>query len=177
MWPHFLPHRPHWKIWLRLQLNWLIYKYIFLAQPWLKNLSVRVSPSDRTTPSTTMAHYQLTTMGPTTANPDYEDFNDMVNASLVTNGTPVGWESPYSLPFIVTIAILMFILAVVTVLGNLMVLLSFYIDKNIRTPSNYFIFSLAVSDLIIGFEGFPFYSVYVLQGEKWPLGWFMCDLW
>lgn len=116
-------------------------------------------------------------MGPTTVNPDYEDLSEMANSSFGMNATPGDWESPYSLTFIVTIAVLMFILAVVTVLGNLMVLLSFYVDKNIRTPSNLFIFSLAVSDLIIGFEGFPFYSVYVLQGEKWPLGWFLCDLW
>lgn len=39
-------------------------------------------------------------------------------------------------------------LSVITVLGNLVVLLSYYLDKNIRQPSNYFIFSLAISDLV-----------------------------
>ncbi|KAI6240037.1 G-PROTEIN-RECEP-F1-2 domain-containing protein [Aphelenchoides fujianensis] len=39
------------------------------------------------------------------------------------------------------------VLSVVTIGGNLIVLLSYYLDKNIRQPSNYFIFSLAISDL------------------------------
>lgn len=45
-------------------------------------------------------------------------------------------------------AVLMALLSVITVIGNLAVLLSYYLDKNIRHPSNYFIFSLAVSDLV-----------------------------
>lgn len=44
--------------------------------------------------------------------------------------------------------LIMGILSVLTILGNLVVLLSYYLDKNIRQPSNYFIFSLAVSDLV-----------------------------
>lgn len=53
----------------------------------------------------------------------------------------LSWSS-YLLIFFMTF------LSVVTVLGNLVVLLSYYLDKNIRQPSNYFIFSLAISDLV-----------------------------
>lgn len=30
---------------------------------------------------------------------------------------------------------------------------------------------------VIGVEGFPFFTVYVLQGEKWYLGHLVCNLW
>ncbi|WKX98695.1 hypothetical protein Q1695_013963 [Nippostrongylus brasiliensis] len=56
-------------------------------------------------------------------------------------------------------AIAMAVLSIVTVVGNLAVLLSYYLDKNIRHPSNYFIFSLAVSDLV----STPFFGYFILR--------------
>ena len=47
---------------------------------------------------------------------------------------------------------LMAVLSVVTVIGNTAVLLSYYLDKNIRQPANFFIFSLAISDLVRHFR-------------------------
>lgn len=103
----------------------------------------------------------------------YSPTSSPENFTQSDNGT----VAPYHPFFVITVATLMFILSFVTVVGNLMVMLSFYLDKNIRQPSNYFILSLAVSDFMIGLEGFPLYSIYVLQGNQWTLGWFLCDLW
>lgn len=61
----------------------------------------------------------------------------------VTSSSPVLWHS-------VVFGLLAAATSLVTVGGNLIVILSFIIERSIRQPSNYFIASLAVSDLLIG---------------------------
>ena len=63
-----------------------------------------------------------------------------------------------------------------TIGGNFVVILSFIIDRNIRVATNFFLASLACSDLLIGMISMPFYTVYLLH-QSWPLGEFLCDLW
>ncbi|VDK50099.1 unnamed protein product [Anisakis simplex] len=74
---------------------------------------------------------------------------ETVSSSSASLSTVTGLiiDSDLSLGSIL-LAIIMGALSIITVVGNLAVLFSYYIDKNIRQPSNYFIFSLAVSDLM-----------------------------
>lgn len=67
-------------------------------------------------------------------------------------------------------------LSVVTVVGNIMVMVSFKIDKQLQTISNYFLFSLAVADFAIGLISMPLFTVYTVLGY-WPLGSHVCDTW
>ncbi|CAD5215208.1 unnamed protein product [Bursaphelenchus okinawaensis] len=51
------------------------------------------------------------------------------------------------------------------------------IHQQTGTVNNRYIVSLAVSDLIIGLEGIPLFTVYVVNGDQWPLGSIACETW
>jgi len=88
-----------------------------------------------------------------------------------------GVALPFSVWQTVLLGSLAALTCALTVAGNLVVVLSFVIERSIRQPTNYFIASLAVSDLLIGTVSMPLYTVYLLSGQRWPLGEILCDLW
>ncbi|NXE94265.1 HRH3 protein, partial [Menura novaehollandiae] len=74
------------------------------------------------------------------------------------------------------LAFLMVLLSLVTILGNILVILAFIMDRNLRHRSNYFFLNLAVSDFAVGMFCMPLYIPYSLTG-KWHLGRGICKLW
>ena len=107
----------------------------------------------------------------------------MANVSYSDLDSPLGLEdvtavaSNYTLGQTIVLGLLAGSTSLITIAGNLVVFLSFILERSIRQPSNYFIASLAVSDMLIGSISMPFYTVYLLSGKYWPLGDVLCDLW
>ncbi|XP_077122855.1 muscarinic acetylcholine receptor M2 [Ranitomeya variabilis] len=90
------------------------------------------------------------------------------------NRTMMG--SPYKTVEVVFIVIVAGSLSLVTVIGNILVMVSIKVNRHLQTVNNYFLFSLACADLIIGVFSMNLYTLYTVIGY-WPLGPVVCDLW
>ncbi|XP_042647137.1 muscarinic acetylcholine receptor M4 isoform X1 [Tyto alba] len=105
------------------------------------------------------------------ANLTYDNFT-LGNRSEVAIQPPTNYKT-VELVFIATVT---GSLSLVTVVGNILVMLSIKVNRQLQTVNNYFLFSLACADLIIGVFSMNLYTVYIIKGY-WPLGPVVCDLW
>ncbi|KAK7138243.1 hypothetical protein R3I94_013769 [Phoxinus phoxinus] len=98
-----------------------------------------------------------------------------LNLSSLLNGTdapvsgPVNWRT--AMITLITIP-----LSIITIIGNVLVMISFRVNPLLRTVSNYFLLSLAVADFILGAISMNLYTTYILIGQ-WTLGNLACDVW
>ncbi|KAG8442133.1 hypothetical protein GDO86_011073, partial [Hymenochirus boettgeri] len=74
------------------------------------------------------------------------------------------------------IIVLISFLILFTILGNLLVIFAFILDKRLRNHRDFVLLNLAVCDFFIGTFTTPLYVPYMLTG-KWMLGRFFCKLW
>ena len=77
---------------------------------------------------------------------------------------------------VIVIVFLTGCLSLVTVIGNILVLVSFKINKALKTVNNYYLLSLAFADLTIGTLSMNLYTTYIIM-DQWALGPVVCDLW
>ncbi|XP_008278629.1 muscarinic acetylcholine receptor M3 [Stegastes partitus] len=77
---------------------------------------------------------------------------------------------------VVLIVLLTGMLSLITIIGNVLVVVSFKVNRQLKTVNNYFLLSLAVADLIIGVISMNLYTAYLVMGY-WAMGNWACDLW
>ncbi|PAV91788.1 hypothetical protein WR25_24331 [Diploscapter pachys] len=92
---------------------------------------------------------------------------------LLDDAAEYGWRDESRFIVIITLGA---IFSLLTFVGNLMVMISFKIDKQLQTISNYFLFSLAVADITIGIVSIPMFTYYTAN-QKWGIGYTLCQFW
>ncbi|KAF5901622.1 muscarinic acetylcholine receptor M2 [Clarias magur] len=98
------------------------------------------------------------------------------NSSEGNETEPDVETSSYKTVEVVFIMLVAGSLSLVTVVGNILVMLSIKVNRSLQTVNNYFLFSLACADFIIGLCSMNLYTLYIVIGS-WPLGPVVCDLW
>lgn len=102
----------------------------------------------------------------------YGDF--LINASVGVSNNTHSETSKFHENIL--LAVFAGILAFVTMVGNLLVMISFGLNKKLRIINNYFLASLSIADFSIGLISMPLYALYMIIGY-WPFGSLPCDLW
>lgn len=103
---------------------------------------------------------------------------DSYHNATTANGTPISHQplGRHSLLEVITIATVTAVVSLITIVGNVLVLVSFKVNSQLKTVNNYYLLSLACADLIIGVFSMNLYTTYILMGH-WALGSLACDLW
>ncbi|XP_030630324.1 muscarinic acetylcholine receptor M3 [Chanos chanos] len=132
-----------------------------------------ISPGMRASPETAILTPNL--WPEMTGRPDNDSlFGQSANMSGSHNVyDPLGGHKIWQ---VVLIVFLTGLLSLVTIIGNILVLVSFKVNKQLKTVNNYYLLSLAYADLIIGVLSMNLYTTYIIMG-KWALGNWACDLW
>ncbi|XDV39393.1 hypothetical protein PO909_008644, partial [Leuciscus waleckii] len=73
----------------------------------------------------------------------------------------------------------LFILAIIffTVVGNILVIMAVSIESKLHNATNYFLCSLAVADMLVGFLVMPASLISILYNHTWPLPDLLCPMW
>ncbi|XP_031567296.1 octopamine receptor 1-like [Actinia tenebrosa] len=87
-------------------------------------------------------------------------------------------------PIFTPIALFLVLIIIVAICGNLVVIRTVCVTRKLHYPAFYFVVSLAVADLCVGFLVVPLQLVYHVTGYmegyvlgKWILGEIACDFW
>lgn len=90
------------------------------------------------------------------------DFDHIMNSSCEGNLTtllfPILHEKNWP-------ALLIIIVIVITIFGNILVILAVSLEKKLHNATNYFLMSLAITDMLLGFLVMPISMLTILYGE------------
>ena len=87
------------------------------------------------------------------------------------NGIPVlnTWNK-------ILLGVILYAITLVTILGNILVLISVKLNKKLQTIFNYYIVNLAITDVAVAVTAMSFKATHTVLGY-WPFGEAACAIW
>ena len=76
----------------------------------------------------------------------------------------------------IIIGSVLLLFTVVTIVGNLLVIISPFVDRKLRNTFTYYIINLGMTDFLVALTAMSFYSFDIMLGY-WPFGEVMCGVW
>ncbi len=85
-------------------------------------------------------------------------------------------ELIYDIPTTIILATVFIFLTIITLIGNILVVIAVFTYRPLKSVQNFLIVSLALSDFSVGLIVMPMSTIYNLI-KPWILGQFLCKLW
>ncbi|NXW30324.1 5HT2A protein, partial [Phaetusa simplex] len=93
------------------------------------------------------------------------DSENLTNLSCERNMSPPCYSSLFQLSQKNWPALLTVIVIVLTIAGNILVIMAVSLEKKLQNATNYFLMSLAIADMLLGFLVMPVSMLTILYGE------------
>uniref|UniRef100_A0A8D0HP79 5-hydroxytryptamine receptor 2C n=1 Tax=Sus scrofa TaxID=9823 RepID=A0A8D0HP79_PIG len=69
------------------------------------------------------------------------------------------------------------IIIILTIGGNILVIMAVSLEKKLHNATNYFLMSLAIADMLVGLLVMPLSLLAILYDYVWPLPRYLCPVW
>ncbi|GFT24210.1 octopamine receptor beta-2R [Nephila pilipes] len=102
----------------------------------------------------------------------YQD-NMHMNGTIIEEDVELTWDT---LVLLIVKAFVLILIILAAVLGNLLIIFSVLSNSKLRSPTNYFIVSLAVADTLVAIFAMTFNALYTVT-DKWIFPQYICDIW
>ncbi|XP_011694658.1 PREDICTED: octopamine receptor beta-3R-like [Wasmannia auropunctata] len=103
------------------------------------------------------------------------NFSSSIEGSLLRNNLSIAESRNITL--VALKGVIMISIIVTALLGNALVIASVRRHRKLRVPTNRYVVSLAMADLLVAVCAMTFNASVELSGGKWLLGSIMCDVW